>query len=174
MCVEYECDHCRRVHSVHTGPVAYYTLPDGRGFFGPHGVGWCSLCRRLTEVEAIGGADFEHRLEFMTRLPAYTVAPELESHCQLLAEWARMRTQPPRCLRCGSAHFLPLWRGPECLFRAEGGTATDFRHPGCGGRFLVKEVLFSQPIPNCLSAEGELLAGRWDGPFMRWARRLWT
>ena len=174
MCVEYECNLCRRVQSVNDGPVAYYALPDGRGFFGPHGVGWCSLCRCLVEVEEVEGADaIEQRIEMVRQLVEQSASPDLEEHLQARAEWARMRTQPPRCLRCGSHGFQSLRRGEEYIYLAERGAPAEFRHPGCGGRFRLKEVLFSQPIPRYLSAEGELLEGRWVGVFRRWARRLW-
>jgi hypothetical protein len=174
MCVEYECDRCHRVQSVQEGPVAYYNLPDGRRFFGPHGVGWCSCCGRLTEVEEVVAAHvMEMRFEMMRALPGYTPSPGLEEHFKTQTDWARTRTQPPRCLRCGSRALLPLQRCEEQLLQPAREGFALFGHPGCGGVFRVKEVLFSQPLPRCLSVDGELLEGNWDGAFRRWAHRLW-
>jgi hypothetical protein len=174
MCVEYQCESCHRVHSVNDGPVAYYTLPDGRSFFGPHGIGWCFRCGRLTEVEEIGAPEvLEQRLDMLRLLPDFQASEGLEEHFRKLVTWARIRRVPPRCLRCGNRDFAPLERGEEFLLNDGEDDPVEFRHPACGGRFRVKEVLFSQPISRCLSADGELLEGRWDGEFYRWGRRLW-
>ncbi len=173
MGIEFECDRCRSIHYVNDGPVAYYALADGRAFFGPHGTGWCSRCRLLSEVEAIPDPEvLQARLVELRRLPDNDASKGMLEHWTTMLDWSRIRKESPRCLRCGSLNFTPLQQTGECLVEMGEEETRPFRHPGCGGVFKVKEVVFAQPMGKCLTADGQRLDHRWDGAFVRWVRRL--
>ncbi len=173
MGIEFQCDRCWSMIYVNDGPVAYYTLADGRAFFGPHRTGWCSCCRLLSEVEDIPDPEvLEQRLAELRQSPANEAAKDMLEHWITLLDWSRMRKEPPRCLRCGGLNFIPLNQAGDCLVEMGENGPRPFRHPNCGGVFKVKEVAFAQPIGKCLTADGQRLDHRWDGPFVRWVRRL--
>jgi hypothetical protein len=173
MGVEFRCDTCRSVQYVNTGPVAYYTLPDGRAFFGPHGTGWCCQCRLLSEVEKLPVPEvLRERLAVLRQRSDNKVYETELERCTTLLDWSQMRRQPPRCLRCGSANFNLLEQVGECLVESREDSAKPFCHPRCEGVFKVKNVVFSQPVGMCLTPDGEPIDHRWDGAFVRWVRRL--
>jgi hypothetical protein len=171
--IDYQCDRCRSRQPVQTGPVAYYTLPDGRCFFGPHVTGWCPRCRLLTEVEAVPSPEVvEPRLADLAPLPLDPAAGRQPEYLAALRDWSRTRREPPGCLRCGCQGFTPLREDGDHLVVRDPGAAHPFGHPGCGGVFRVVEVVFEQPVPRCLTADGVPVGHRWDGSVVRSLRRL--
>jgi hypothetical protein len=173
MGTEYQCSGCRSIHFVNAGPVAFYILPDGREFFGPHGTGWCLRCRLLAEVEEIpASVVLQERLSGLRRLPDSEAVREAVEHWTALLDWSLMRRQPPRCLRCGCLNFTRVKQAGECLVETVANGTIPFRHPRCGGVFRVKQVVFARPVGRCLTADGSPADGRWDGGFVRWVRRL--
>ena len=80
MSTEYECDRCLCVQYVQDGPVALYCFEDGRSFFGPHGIGWCSHCELLTAVEQVERPDeLERKFDLIRALPTYTPSQSLKN-----------------------------------------------------------------------------------------------
>ncbi len=85
MLSKYQCDRCESCVWVDDIAI-YYTLSDGREFPKFAGVGWCSVCRSLSEVEDI--CDPAALKEFMAE---QDVSPSSEYGEQLTAriEWRR-------------------------------------------------------------------------------------
>jgi hypothetical protein len=159
--IEYQCDRCGSTHFVHDGPLAHYTLPDGRAFYGPYGTGWCPRCHRLSEIEKI--PDSEVLQDWLSgRWPP----PDDWEYLTVLLDWSRMRKSPPRCLRCGGSKFIRLNLEEEYLVEEKADDeAEPFFHPGCGGGFWMREERSSKPADKPLTAEGEPIGWRWDMMF---------
>jgi hypothetical protein len=161
--IDFECDRCRSVHFVHDGPVAWYTLPDGREFFGSHATGWCSLCGVLTEVEELRSPDY---IDWLMESLDDEAFPGLRDHLAIVREWSVLRRLPPHCLRCGDTGITALKRFENILAMPD--DAEPFRHPECGGAFHVKHVYFDQPVVRCLTVDGKRTDRAW-GQRTTWA-----
>lgn len=172
MGVTYQCDRCRSRQPVFDEPVAYYTLPDGRGFFGSHATGWCPGCRLLAEVEAVPTSEVVGALVAGLTRPGLQHSEGLADHLAAVRDWSRARREPPRCLRCGCRDFTPLRADGDGLTESGPGAGRPFRHPACGGAFRVREVTHDQPAAKCLAADGTPTGHRWDAALVRSLRRL--
>ena len=160
----FRCDRCDGLQHVRCGPIAHYTLPDGRSFFATHGFGWCLGCRGLSEVEKhIDPTELNQWIESVTQDPELARFRTLVPAWELEIEWARLRRSPPRCLRCGSRDFRAVTEVDDRLWVEETSGRRVFQHPGCGGEFRAQpSIELSQPVPRALSENGELLEGAWD------------
>jgi hypothetical protein len=126
--IKLTCSRCDLSTIVYAGPVhASYLLPDGSRAPIELEYAWCNDCVRVVEVESVPDlADLERRLE------GVLAAGGQEGHVadlQARIAWRRLRSHPPRCLRCGGCRWAPL------LERSAGGPAIA-RHPGCGGELI--------------------------------------
>ncbi|MGP0065613.1 MAG: hypothetical protein ACLQGP_18670 [Isosphaeraceae bacterium] len=161
MSEDFRCDRCDLVQYARRGPVAHYTLPDGRSFFALHGVGWCPGCRSLTEVERIPDpAELNQHIDSVSRDPELGRFQNLIPYWETQIEWARLRRRPPRCLRCGSRDFLALIEVDGRFWIGEAEGRRVFQHPGCGGEFREQPSIdMIQHVPRELTVDGDFLEG---------------
>jgi hypothetical protein len=167
----YQCDRSRSLQQLRDGPIAFYTLPDGRCFFSLHGFGWCPRCRLLAEVEWVPTSEALRQELFWLR--RFDSDADYLEYVATLLDWSRMRKQPAHCLACGAQDFISLKEGKGHLLEFVEQIARPFRHPGCGGVFRCAsdEITFSQPVAKCLTVDGEPVDYRWAGPLRRRLRR---
>jgi len=99
-----------------------YLLPDGTYLRLHSGPAWCRQCRRFANAESMPTvehlestiAQLSDPVECAKLFPAPlgpydpVIIAEMIERQRKCIEWRRIRSSPPRCLRCGSTDITPL------------------------------------------------------------------
>lgn len=156
--------------------VYEYLLPDRTRISLECDLAWCNVCQTLVAAEKVDlrvqqekrsrylsdrhdallrldllSATFKARLglakEEMARLRSNITFYEKQvQDVTLYLNVMSQRTSPPRCLECGSVGISYVER-PDLSY-TKTAQVTGFRHPGCGGQFIMKRgtIRFSVPF----------------------------
>ena len=135
-----KCERCEASFSLnYVWGNFFYEMPNGTRFPLERNMAWCHSCAATSEVEDLEHSsnlqnqlgELAHELASLTRgfgsfMPAHRkrsqeLAAKIENVRQHI-DYLKKRTDPPRCLTCGSPDWIDIPR-------------TGFSHPGCGGEF---------------------------------------
>ena len=126
----------------------FYELESGVRFPIRETTVWCLEEERLFVAEDLQSVELYERI-----LAATEGLPNIEQEeARAMLEWRRKRTDPPRCLSCGSPDIVPL--------PAKGGIA----HPGCRGK---GELRYEQLVRHESPGGGSTYDS--NGHFVRYA-----
>lgn len=164
-----ECDRCHKTFDLRTPKRQYVFNHDRLDVMTTRG--WCHAEASVTEIEFLPTPDkIDHDIagledcERAAQQMGFEPDPETDCDIQYLRKFrpfAETRTDPPRCLQCGSTQIdKPI---------TEKGGINYVIHPGCGGRIDIVNMDFEQASdesPGYIlhDAHGRVLARYADAP----------
>lgn len=159
------CETCQKTYSGDFASGKYvYEFSEGTQLELNRQLGWCDDCWSVVEMEDLSTADMTRDLESLREelalcgrglsrfLPKNRLdAKKLQDKISVIEKGLRYRSsrsEPAKCMRCGSPHASPL---PPLNWPAKSGiyVRNNWTHPGCGGTMLTHgdDTRFSETSP---------------------------